>query len=125
MSGHDAEIRRKIARGYNFSNIIFEDTRQGALYQNGQEVLRVSLGDPKELARCSTSTLAGIPPETFEYHLGNRSAFEWVIDLYQVTEGSLRFVRQDTHNTRRLSEKRKSALHRLLQKRTTTRLYSW
>ena len=30
-------------------------------------------------------TLAGIPPETFEYRLGNRSALEWVIDQYQVS----------------------------------------
>ena len=29
-------------------------------------------------------TLAGIPPEIFEYRLGNRSALEWVIDQYQV-----------------------------------------
>jgi predicted helicase len=30
-------------------------------------------------------TLAGIPPEVFDYKLGNRSALEWVIDQYQVT----------------------------------------
>lgn len=30
-------------------------------------------------------TLSGIPPETFNYRLGNRSALEWVIDQYQVT----------------------------------------
>ena len=30
-------------------------------------------------------TLDGIPPETFEYRLGNRSAPEWVIDQYQVS----------------------------------------
>jgi predicted helicase len=30
-------------------------------------------------------TLDGIPPETFEYRLGNRSALEWVIDQYQVS----------------------------------------
>ena len=30
-------------------------------------------------------TLKGIPPETFEYQLGNRSALEWVIDQYQVS----------------------------------------
>jgi predicted helicase len=30
-------------------------------------------------------TLTGIPPETYEYRLGNRSALEWVIDQYQVT----------------------------------------
>ena len=29
-------------------------------------------------------TLAGIPPETFNYRLGNRSALEWVIDQYQL-----------------------------------------
>ena len=29
--------------------------------------------------------LAGIPPEAFEYRLGNRSALEWVIDQYQVS----------------------------------------
>jgi predicted helicase len=30
-------------------------------------------------------TLSGIPPEIFEYRLGNRSALEWVIDQYQVS----------------------------------------
>jgi predicted helicase len=30
-------------------------------------------------------TLEGIPPETFEYRLGNRSALERVIDQYQVS----------------------------------------
>ncbi len=30
-------------------------------------------------------TLAGIPKETFEYRLGNRSALDWVIDQYQVS----------------------------------------
>ncbi|MGH9359573.1 MAG: type ISP restriction/modification enzyme, partial [Terriglobia bacterium] len=31
-------------------------------------------------------TLGSIPPEAFEYRLGNRSALEWIIDQYQVTE---------------------------------------
>ena len=30
-------------------------------------------------------TLSGIPPEVYEYRLGNRSALEWVIDQYQVS----------------------------------------
>jgi len=29
--------------------------------------------------------LGGIPPEVFEYRLGNRSALEWIVDQYQVT----------------------------------------
>ena len=31
-----------------------------------------------------TLTLAGIPPETFDYQLGNRSALDWIIDQYRV-----------------------------------------
>ena len=30
-------------------------------------------------------TLSGIPPETYDYRLGNRSALEWVIDQYHVS----------------------------------------
>ena len=30
-------------------------------------------------------TLDGIPPEVFDYRLGNRSALEWVIDQYKVS----------------------------------------
>ncbi len=30
-------------------------------------------------------TLRGIPPATFNYRLGNRSAFDWVIDQYRIT----------------------------------------
>jgi hypothetical protein len=30
-------------------------------------------------------TLSGIPPETYEYRLGSRSALEWGIDQYQVS----------------------------------------
>jgi predicted helicase len=30
-------------------------------------------------------TLADIPPETYEYRLGNRSALEWIVDQYQVS----------------------------------------
>ena len=30
-------------------------------------------------------TLKSIPPETYEYRLGNRSGLEWVIDQYQVS----------------------------------------
>ncbi len=39
--------------------------------------------------------LAGIPPETFAYRLGNRSALEWVIDQYQVSEDKRSGIRSD------------------------------
>ena len=40
-------------------------------------------------------TLAGIPAEAFAYRLGNRSALEWVIDQYQVTEDKRSGIRSD------------------------------
>lgn len=40
-------------------------------------------------------TLAGIPPEAFQYRLGNRSALEWVIDQYQITEDKRSGIRSD------------------------------
>ena len=43
-------------------------------------------------------TLAGIPPEVFEYRLGNRSALEWVIDQYRVKEDKRTGIRSDPNN---------------------------
>ena len=40
-------------------------------------------------------TLEGIPPETFDYRLGNRSALEWVIDQYQVSEDPRSGIKSD------------------------------
>ena len=40
-------------------------------------------------------TLAGIPAEVSQYRLGNRSALEWVIDQYQVSEDKRSGIRSD------------------------------
>src|ERR1019366_10114424 len=49
-------------------------------------VEKMRLGkDKTSLSYNDFLTLRGIPPETYEYRLGNRSALEWVIDQYQVS----------------------------------------
>ncbi len=49
-------------------------------------VERMSLSkDRTELRYNTFLTLRGIPPDAFEYRLGNRSALEWIIDQYQVS----------------------------------------
>ncbi len=48
------------------------------------DVMRLSR-DGQKLHYNDFLTLDGIPPEVFEYRLGNRSALEWVIDQYRVT----------------------------------------
>jgi hypothetical protein len=44
-------------------------------------------------------TLSGIPPETYEYRLGNRSAVEWVIDQYQVSTDKRSGITNDPNRT--------------------------
>lgn len=41
--------------------------------------------DKRSLIYNDFLTLSGIPPEAFEYRLGNRSALDWIIDQYQVS----------------------------------------
>jgi hypothetical protein len=46
----DTEIKKKIARGYPLSNIIFEDTQTGVLFQSKQKINGpYTLGNPREL----------------------------------------------------------------------------
>jgi predicted helicase len=42
--------------------------------------------DKPELRVNDSLTLTGIPPAVFDDRLGNRSALDWVIDQYRVTE---------------------------------------
>ena len=39
----EAEIQKKIAKGYPLTNIIFEDTQRAYLYQNGQVAMQADL----------------------------------------------------------------------------------
>ena len=41
--------------------------------------------DKSQLRYNGFLTFSGIPPEVYEYRLGNRSALEWVIDQYRVS----------------------------------------
>ncbi len=56
---------------------------EGVPYSQRVEQMKLS-ADKQSLRVNESLTLAGIPPEVFEYRLGSRSALEWVIDQYQV-----------------------------------------
>ena len=57
---------------------------------------KMRLSKDKSSLRVNLSlTLAGIPPEAFQYRLGNRSALEWVVDQYQVSEDARSGIRSD------------------------------
>jgi predicted helicase len=59
-----------------------------------QDKMRLSK-DKTALVINPSLTLAGIPPETFQYRLGNRSALEWVIDQYQLREDKRSGIKSD------------------------------
>ncbi|MEZ4812002.1 MAG: type ISP restriction/modification enzyme [Caldisericia bacterium] len=54
--------------------------------------------DKTELIYNRDITLKGIPPEVFEYKLGNRSALEWIIDQYRVKTDKRSGITQDPNN---------------------------
>jgi predicted helicase len=57
---------------------------------------KMRLSKDKTTLRVNPSlTLAGIPPETFRYRLGNRSALDWVIDQYQVSQDKRSGIKSD------------------------------
>lgn len=54
--------------------------------------------DKTELKVNPSLTLTGIPPETYEYSLGNRSALEWVIEYYVVKTFPRSGIKSDCNN---------------------------
>jgi predicted helicase len=61
------------------------------------EKMRLSK-DKKSLKVNDSLTLGGIPPEVFDYRLGNRSTLEWVIDQYRIKEDQRSAIRSDPNN---------------------------
>jgi predicted helicase len=84
-----AEIGRKLAE----LHVNYEDAAEYKLkrMENRDEKLNWRVEkmrltkDKRAIVYNEFLTLDGIPPETFNYRLGNRSALEWVIDQYQVS----------------------------------------
>ncbi len=72
----------------------FIETEGVPLSYRVEDKMRLDAGK-KNLHVNKSLTLAGIPPETFHYRLGNRSALEWVVDQYQVKEDKRSGIRSD------------------------------
>ena len=62
-----------------------------------QRVTKMKLAKDKQSLYVNDSlTLSEVPPETFEYRLGSRSALEWIVDQYQI-KGDSDPNREDDH----------------------------
>jgi predicted helicase len=51
--------------------------------------------DKTQLVYNEFLTLSWIPPEVYEYRLGNRSALEWVVDQYRVSTDARSELKND------------------------------
>ena len=69
----DAEIQKKFNRGYPRDNILFEDSREAVLFQNGEEAMRVSMQhDDGELHRIIRRFLDYELPQIEEFRQAQR-----------------------------------------------------
>ncbi len=88
----DTEIKKKIARGYPLSNIIFEDTQTGVLFQSKQKINgpyslgnpipapAIGLGVPVSFARHGRSQVQSFPRrrESIPHAIGNAPPAGWI-----------------------------------------------
>jgi hypothetical protein len=77
----DAEISKKIAKGYLLNNTIFEDTRQAVLFQGKREVQRTDITDPQNLADLLNHFYAYTEPEHEDFEKAVEEFRERVPDL--------------------------------------------
>jgi hypothetical protein len=64
----DSEIEIKRQKGYLFTNILFEDTNNAVLFQNGIEVFRIDMNDPAKLHEILTLFINYEPPQVREFN---------------------------------------------------------
>ncbi len=91
----DAEIRKKIKKGYPSTNIIFEDTRSAVLYQNGKEESRADLADQQALCNLLNTFFAHTEPniENFE-----KAVDEFKARVPELAKGLVEKI-EDAHKT--------------------------
>lgn len=77
----DVEIEKKRKAGYPLTNIIFEDTATGVLYQNGLRILTADMKDAGRLEELVRQFFAYVEPEIVEFEHAVDEFKERVPDL--------------------------------------------
>ncbi len=79
----DLHLTYETAAAYPLARTI---TTEGATLKTLAHVEKMKLSKDKTAVIVNPHlTLAGVPPEAFQYRLGNRSALDWVLDQYRVS----------------------------------------
>lgn len=85
----DAEISKKLVKGYPRNNTIFEDTRIGVLYQGGVERYRLDLTDPKQLCSLLNEFYAWTDPEIGSF---NEAVEEFKSRVPELAQGLVKIL---------------------------------
>lgn len=102
----DEEISKKFAKGYPKDNIIFEDSNTAVLFQNGNEVSRISMKEPEALDKILTQFINFERAEVTNF----RKAIElFKQDVPKVTE-SLRLMMLDQESNSKFINARENFL---------------
>jgi hypothetical protein len=67
----------------------------------------------------SETTLTGVPPEAWDYRLGNRSALEWILDQYKEKKPKDPTIREK-FNTYRLEDYKEKVIDLLMRVTTVS-----
>ncbi len=87
----DAEIAKKIAKGYPTTNTIFEDTRHAVLFQDKAEVLRADLSKPKELVNLLTAFYTHVEPDIDHFE---KAVEEFKLRVPELARGLLQKIEE-------------------------------
>lgn len=97
----DEEIQKKFAKGYPKDNIIFEDSKVAVLIQNGTQVYRVHMSDPKALHMLITDFINFERPEIRNF----RKAIElFKQDIPKVTEALREIISENEKTNQKFIE---------------------
>jgi predicted helicase len=75
-------LNYETGKEYPFKKVVTPDVPLGYVVADKMRLSK----DKTELTVNESLKLTGIPLKVFDYRLGNRSALDWVIDQYRVTE---------------------------------------
>ncbi len=89
------EIAKKRAKGYPFSNTIFEDTRRGLLFQNGQLALDADLANPQAVADLLNGFYAYTDPDIEGFEQAVAEFQERVPELVLALADKIKLAHQD------------------------------
>lgn len=93
------EIKKKIARGYPLTNIIFEDTKRAVLYQQGKRVLEVpDLAQPQWLTDLLTQFFSYTEPAIAEFE---QAVEEFQGRIPDLAKGLLALITQECAGNKR------------------------